>query len=268
MARPAAMARETLGVRGIRDPRDLDLLALLDDHRIAFRRAPIGNAEARIVRSGRHAVITIDHGAFASEKWRFAGAHELGHYRLHEHLTELACFPKKDATRDERSRRFLDEEGASGFAVELLMPASMVAPRLDAAASPLERARALASTFGTSLPTSALRVLDFTDAPCAVVYSERGEIAWCTATRAFDVWVPDGCPLPAGSRAGEAHAARGGVGAEHDVRASVWGRTRGGIEAIREQSVAIPGFDAVITVLWHEQRAEPRADPAGPRAAP
>ncbi len=239
MARPAALARQVLEQRGIREPSQIDLLALADDLRVVLRRARLGNAEGRLVRCGRCGVVTIDEGAFLSEKWLFVLAHELGHLLLHEHRAELACFLKKGATREAKSRSFLDEEGASGFGVELTMPASMVEPRYDRGASPAERARALASTFGMSLPVSALRMLDFTEEPCAVAYAEAGRLAWCTATRAFGVKVRDGARVS------------GAVGEERVVRASAWGEA-GEVRELREHAMAIPGFDAVLTVMWHE----------------
>jgi hypothetical protein len=239
--RAVRAAERVLALRGIRAPEDIDLEAIIADHHIALRRSAIGNAEGRLVRSGRRGVMTIDDLAFRSEKWRFVGAHELGHFVLHEYLAELFCFPKKDAARDEKSRGFLDEMAASCFGVELILPAAMVRPRYEATASPLERARSLARAFGVSLPTTALRVLDFTDEPCAVAYSEKGIVSWCTATPAFAVNVAERSRLPEG------------CGAERAVHAKVWGRTSAGVEEVREASVKLEPFDAMVTLLWHAQ---------------
>ena len=261
MAGPVAVAREVLTSRGITEPEQIDLPAILADHRLVLRRARLANAEGRLVRSGRHGVVTIDESAFQSEKWRFVGAHELGHHRLHEHRAELACFPKVGATREERSRSFLDEQGASDFAVELLTPAAMVAAHDEVRASPAARARAIAQGFGVSLPVAALRVLDFTKEPCAVAYAEAGQVLWCTATRGFAVKVKEPMEVP-----GESCAARvgAGKGAARVVGASVWGEARG-VAEVWEEAMGIAGFDAVVTVLWHGEVVE-KAKPRRARA--
>jgi len=239
LARAVTAAREVLSNRGIATPDEIDLEALVADFRIAFRRAPIGNAEGRLVRAGRRGVMTIDERAFASERWRFVAAHELGHFVFHVLRSDLSCFRKKGATREERGRSFLDEEAASNFAAELLLPEAMVRERYDAAASPMERARAWASTFGVSLPTAALRTLDFTDAPCAVAYVEAGIIAWCTATKAFGVAVP---------KKGKVATVEGAREAAHGG----WGEVAEGIGRVHEHTVSLAPFDASVTMLWHE----------------
>ncbi len=243
LALPAQAARDVLGLRGIGAPDEIDLEALIADFRITLRRDAIGYAEGRLVRCGRRGVMTIDELAFLSEKWRFVLAHELGHFLLHEHRLDLSCFPKRSATRDEKSRSFLDEEAASSFASVLLMPDEMVKARYERAESPMDRARRLASTFGVSLPTAALRVLDFTDEPCAVAYVERGVVAWCTAKRAFGVTVPKRAELRDCGDVG---------GAARVVGAGAWGRAVAGVERVCEQSVALAPFDASVTMLWHE----------------
>jgi Zn-dependent peptidase ImmA (M78 family) len=234
-------AREVLAIRTIRTPEEIDLEAIIADHRITLRRDAIANAEGRLVRSGRRGVMTIDTSAFRSAKWRFVAAHELGHFLLHEYAEKLACFPKRDATREEKSRSFLDETAASNFGVELILPTEQVLPRCDRAASPLERARSLSSAFGVSLPTAALRTLDFTDEPCAVAYSERGVVSWCTATPAFGVNVPNESRVPDGAGAPTPRA----------VPARTWGRSGGRVDHVHEASVKLDPFDAIVTMLWH-----------------
>jgi IrrE N-terminal-like domain len=240
LERAVTAARGVLSNRGIATPEEIDLAALLADFRIALRRAPIGNAEGRLVRAGRRGVITIDERSFDSEKWRFVLAHELGHFLLHVIRADLLCFPKKGAAREDKGRIFLDEQAASDFAAELLLPDAMVRERYDAAATPMDRARGLASTFGVSLPTAALRTLDFTEEPCAVAYVEAGVVEWCTATKAFGVAVPK--KVNVATSEGAREAAHG-----------YWGEVAKGIGRVHEHTVALAPFDASVTMLWHER---------------
>ncbi len=244
--RSVQMADEVLRSRGIVSPEEIDLEALLADFRILFRRALIGNAEGRLVRSGRRGIVTVDELAFLSEKWRFVLAHELGHFLLHAHRYDLSCFPKRGATRDEKSRSWLDEEAASHFAGALLVPYWIALAYDDPRATPMERARTLAAVFGVSLPTAALRLLDFTEEACAVAYAEKGIVVWCTATPGFKVNVPNRAPLPAGHVVGQARR----------VRADTWGHPVGAfggaaVGALVEESVSLAPFDATVTMLWH-----------------
>jgi Zn-dependent peptidase ImmA (M78 family) len=251
--RAVLAARHVLATRGIAAPEEIDLHALLDDYRIKLLRRDIGNAEGRLVRSGRRGVMSIDERAFASEKWRFVLGHELGHFLLHAMRDELSCFPKVDATSDEKSKRWLDEEAASHFGVELIAPAAMVRARDDRGAPVMQRALAIAKVFGVSLPTAALRVLDFTEAPCAVLYVEAGEVKWCTASKSFAVDVPTRVPLPVGSAASsvgrDGHVGRTAL--DTQVDASVWGEDATGIGVLREHAVGLAPFDAVVAVLEH-----------------
>jgi Zn-dependent peptidase ImmA (M78 family) len=247
-------ATEVLALRGIATPEELvaGLEDIAADLGVMVRRAAIGNAEGRLVRSGWRGVITIDESAYLSEKWRFVLAHELGHFLLHVMRQELLCFPKANATREDRSRSFLDEEGASGFGVELTQPGKMVRPRYDFGASPMQRARTIASVFHVSPVTAALRVLDFTDEPCAVVYAERGVVKWCTATNAFRVNVANGSRVPHGARV---------------VDASAWGRPSGGVTEVRADGVELAPFEASVGMVWHREAGRDEQQREGMRVS-
>jgi hypothetical protein len=242
LPRAAAAAYDVIHSRGITTPEQIDVEKLVADFWIKLRRAPIDNAEGRLLRAGSRGVVTVDVQAFLSEKWRFVIAHELGHFLLHEWREDLTCFPKKNATREDKSRSFLDEEAASGFASTLLMPDGMVRERYDGGATPMERATLLAKAFGVSLPMAALRMLDFTEEACAVAYVEAGVVGWCTATKAFGVNV--------GKRVEVGRMAGGGETRTVDIAA--WGKAAKGVGRVYEQTVALTPFDASVTVLWHD----------------
>jgi hypothetical protein len=80
---------------------------------------------------------------------------------------------------------------------------------------------------------------------------EAGRVAWCTAKRGFCVNVTTDVALHEASGASVARRDRDVNGAAREVPSEVWGTPRGGTARVREHSVAIAPFDAVITLLDH-----------------
>jgi hypothetical protein len=130
---------------------DVDLIAQHCGATTVYER--LRGCEARIVRLGARAYISVQSSSRRSRQ-RFSVAHELGHLMLDGALAAEPC-----RLASVRSSHAPDaaEARANRFAVALLMPRFMFAPRAARKPATFETIASLAQTFDTSLETTASR---------------------------------------------------------------------------------------------------------------
>jgi hypothetical protein len=109
---------------------------------------------------------------------RFSIAHELGHYFLERHH---AYFLRGGRSHGSKSERFTDvgmERDADAFAAGLLLPRRLLKPVVNQEAPSLDRVVEISKLFDTSFVSTALRCVQLSDYPCAVVGVREGVVAW------------------------------------------------------------------------------------------
>ena len=135
---------------------------------------------------------------------RFSVAHEIGHYRLPEHI---------DAVLDARGQHFSRagfrstdryEQEADQFASALLMPAKLFAAAIRRASDGLQAIEALQARCETSLEATAIRYAQTSRDPVAVIRSEASSIDYAFMSSPLKDfpgldWIRKGTPLPSGS---------------------------------------------------------------------
>jgi hypothetical protein len=109
---------------------------------------------------------------------RFSLAHELGHFFLDRHRVYLMTGGSPHGSRGEFTTESMVEREADAFAAALLMPTSMLRPLVNKAPIALSDVERLANLFRTSLVSTAIRSVQLSDFPCAVVGIRAGQIAW------------------------------------------------------------------------------------------
>lgn len=135
---------------------------------------------------------------------RFTVAHELGHYFVDGHWDRMQVRGAHISRAGfGRSKDPLETE-ADHFAASLLMPQDQVRRLLNREPVGLGAVRALALDAETSLTASAIRIVECSDEPIAMVMSRRGEIAYVFMSGAFKRlrprrWLRKGEPLPEGA---------------------------------------------------------------------
>jgi hypothetical protein len=221
--------------------------------------------EARLVTSGNRGVISVSRRIVEPGRRRFAIAHEIGHFELHRQASSLAlCIasdievrPRQSAVSSENER----EQEANTFASALLMPEFLFRPRCQKRIPSFALIEQLADDFKTTLTATALRYITFCPERCALVFSQDRRIRWYNATTDFGFHIPvreeldpyslaidffDGKPLPDRMEM---------------VDASTWLRGRYRSDAmIKEESRALPRYNAVLTLLWIHEEIEPDED--------
>jgi hypothetical protein len=180
---------------------------------------------------------------------RFDIAHELGHLLLQER-SQLALCSDKDLVPFYTNSP--DELEASAFASALLMPAKMFEPLCRDAAPSLAKIAELAQRFQVTLTAAATRYIQFCPPRCCLVASTGGRIRYHRKTNDFGYFIaPRESLNPATYAADFFKGDRLPVGM-HDVKAIAWleGKRIDSSKMIKEESIAMPSYDSVLTLLW------------------
>jgi hypothetical protein len=211
-----------LGVRGPRDLVDIELVASALGAYVLFCEVH-GNEEGSLLHSGRSSIIRVRASLRETPKGRFVIAHEMGHHEMHAHVDHFALCTTEALSLG--GSRWRVEAEASDFGGELVVPTRFAEDQCRSIARPmLAHVLAVASRFGVSFTTAALRFLDMTDAPCAFVETRAGRVKRGSATTAF----------------------RG-----HCIRGRVFETPKGAVA----ESLPVEGSDVVLTWLSQESSA-------------
>ncbi|MBI3129669.1 MAG: ImmA/IrrE family metallo-endopeptidase [Candidatus Tectomicrobia bacterium] len=136
---------------------------------------------------------------------RFSVAHEIGHFLLPGHMDQV--LPAGTTMHESRSG-FVSEDRyeleADHFAAGLLMPDPLFSKAMNKAGEGLRAVESLAALCQTSLTSTALRLVQCSDVPVAMVMSAGGRIEYCFMSgplkemRGLD-WIRKNVPVPAGT---------------------------------------------------------------------
>lgn len=251
---------EKLRIGSFQDLRQIELVAWARG--VLVQDKELTGAEARIAIRGRRAIITISSKITDSHRRRFDIAHELGHFEMHRTSESLALCTNDDliAWSEKQSSIRLERE-ANEFAAALLLPQKLFEPLCSHYDPSIEGISVLSEQFDVSLTATALRYIDFSKEPCAVVFSQEGYVRWFRANKAFnelDLFVevrskPDPSTVVAGFFQG-----RSIPRTTRRVPAETWlapGRFKRNATLI-EQSLALSSYNAVLTLLRIDDEME------------
>lgn len=111
---------------------------------------------------------------------RFTVAHELGHYFLPGHPELL--FANGDGIHQSKSgftSQQREEKQADQFAAALLMPEALFKRAIDRAGQGFSAIQSLADLCKTSITSTAIRYVSYTDDPLAVIVSSGDRVEYC-----------------------------------------------------------------------------------------
>lgn len=255
---------DELGITGPEDLQQLDLIAW--QRGAIVRETRLQGAEARLTALGRHAVITVSTAVLDLRRRRFGTAHELGHWEMHRQATAMTLCTTDDIQEAIHQRKSDHEREANEFAAHLLLPDRFLTPLCEARDPSLNLIAQLADRFNVSLTATALRYAAISAEPCAVVLSRQGFIQWFRASRSFEglgLFLPVGDELMSATLADQLFRGRSVPARGRRVQASAW-LTEGSFPpdaTIVEQSLAMPTYDSVLTLLWVDDDLQDDTDP-------
>lgn len=233
----------------ITEPSDIDIEAIAMTRGALVIDGGLSGAEARLTRSPKISFIRINSEIREPGRRRFAIAHELGHLLLQEQ-SQLALCSDKDLVPFYTNSP--DELEASTFAGALLMPAKMFEPLCRTAMPSLGHVAQLAEQFQVTLTAAAMRYIQFCPHRCCLVASTGGKIRYHRKTEDFGYFIaPREDVSPATYAADFFKGERLSAGMQ-DVKATAWleGKRIDSSKMIREESIAMPSYDSVLTLLW------------------
>jgi hypothetical protein len=243
-----AAARRLIADLRIRAAKEIDVDLIAAHHGILVRRSPLGHEEGRLLRAGSTGIINVEEGAYASNKWRFVIAHEIGHFLRHPSSDDFQACTKGDLSSYTGSGR---ETEANDFASELLMPQTLFEKKCDRNRPCLKDVGDLAGEFRTSLTSTALRFVMFAPEPCAVVHSTDGRVDWLDWSDNFRLGIRKKTKLSDRTYAGDLFAGRNVDDRPSQVDGDAWSDSGWAdqIDLFEHSRRVSP--NSVLSFLWH-----------------
>jgi Zn-dependent peptidase ImmA (M78 family) len=226
ISRARSAATLLLSELRVRAPSEIDVELIAAHRGLTPIYKQLKNEEGHLVRGSDVGFIVVNRRFEGTPKARFVIAHELGHYVQHPGVDQFELCTDSDLHAWYQTSGA--EPEANAFAAELLMPSVFFVPKCNKINKPnLHHVRELAEIFQTSLTATALRLIECSGEPCAVVYSVDGKIAWSMSNAEFS-FKPD---------------------RPETMEGSMW---PGGIDIdLQEHSIKMSNHNAVLTLLWH-----------------
>jgi hypothetical protein len=178
-------------------------------------------------------------------------AHEIGHFEIPARPgLGYRCAPADLSLINHRIKP--EERAANEFAAELLMPERLFVPRLAGRQPSMDMIKELASEFETTLTATLRRFIKFTDCRCALVCSENWKIKYYVPSKKFGFQIKQGLSVDGNSFAIEFFRWRRVREDMQSVLADAWLKDSNldYRDRIKEQSVAQPHYNSVLTLLW------------------
>lgn len=239
---------------GITEPHEIDVDAIAYYCGATVRYRKLDGCAARILGVHDRAVITVDINSRVGRQ-RFSIGHELGHWMRDRGKSGHIC-KQRDLSAPWGGRS--DQESlANAYAADLLMPLSMFKPEARGREPTFETVGALAQTFLTSRPATAIRLVQYGAYPSMLIcHGIDGRRRWFTCSQGLQ-----GLIWPRGELSHNTQAFEvlyGGISHNRPVQttASEWIDCRGAYRhRIFEHSVKIDS-EEILTLLWWRNQSE------------
>jgi Zn-dependent peptidase ImmA (M78 family) len=257
LSRIRQLARDLLVLVGARTSDQIDPIEAAKELGIEVADGCLDGATARIFRLDGYARIRVSDQIVTTGRRRVSIMHEIAHHVLGHEIprdSDAASWFRCSCERRDK----IEERDADVFAVEYLTPEPMVAPLCAVTPVDLHAVRAIERRFTASPVMAAVRFVELSPQPCAVVYSEHRRIAWMKPSKTFPGYLPQGTALGTGSIASR-YFDRGTISGDPQYGiASAWLGSRSRLAPdteIVEQAMVIPepGWGGVLSLLWIPQ---------------
>lgn len=233
---------------GFAHPRDIQLEDIAMDRGVLVIVGGVAGCEARLVRKGKKGIIRVSNTIPEVGRQRFAIAHDLGHWELHDCSQWFVC-SAADLRDYERSPV---ETEANAFASELLMPSHLIRPRCEKAAPRLQLFKELAEDFRVSLTAATIRFIRESRHECVLVASQDRQIRWWVrGTDRYGVFFQSHQPISPQSLAWYAYENEAMPDEMEPVPTEAWfPDLPGNIDfEVFEQSMKVGNYNAALTLL-------------------
>ncbi|MGA2328482.1 MAG: ImmA/IrrE family metallo-endopeptidase [Bryobacteraceae bacterium] len=244
----ASLLLDRLGITG-----KPDLTAVCRRLGLRVKEERLSGAHGTLVRSksAQKGIITVKASLREAAQKRFTIAHEIGHFIIpyHKELGNVCDARVIDRYGTTMPRPELE---ANEFAAELILPSKLISNRLPLKHPSLDPIGTVAREFEASLTATTWRYLDLTDLPCAMVWSEAGKAVWYRTSEALPYKLPLRDLPTEQSIAGRLCAGKEVTSRADKVDPQLWFYPSQAerISLLIEESLPLPSYDAVLTLLW------------------
>lgn len=248
MMGPSIKAKEIIDMLRIENSSEIHIKDIAMTLGALVREKYLEGSEARLVRKGNLAIITIKDSIPEVGRKRFAIAHELGHFQLHDSSQLIFCSETDMYIWHEDKQQEME---ANEFASCLLMPEDIFIRYYKSGQPNLHIAIDLANEFRTTLTATTLRYVKLSKEPCAIVISKDRIIKWYKPSNDFEFHVRVGEVLSPFTNAFDFYEGKNMPTKPEKVPAASW--IAGDIDQeaeLFEHSLAIPSYGVVLSLLW------------------
>ena len=245
-------ADQLISQLAISDVDDLDVEAIAMTQKALVVYGGLSGAEARLSRSPRLSFIRVNDAIPESGRKRFAIAHELGHLLLQDGSQLALCSDRELISFYTNSPEELE---ANAFAAALLMPASLFGPPCRSAKPTLRGIGEMANRFQVTLTATCVRYLQFSPHRCCLVVSRDGKIRYHRKTKDFGYFITPREELKSATYAADYFRGEPLPSGMQSVEATAWleGARIDSSKMIKEDSIAMPAYNSVLTLLWIDE---------------
>lgn len=249
----ASKATRLLQSYGLGHPREIELEDIAWARNVRVRVGTLKGAEAHLVRVGETGTITTNSAIVEEGKRRFAIAHELGHWELHDGTSQVFFCSPADLREYRNSGPEIE---ANTFASELLIPRFMVDPAVFKADPSLDLIETLAAEFNVTLTSAAVRYAGISKHPVYVVFSDGERVRWWRRNddKLAELWIEPGQQLSSESVASEVAAAPEHDTGFHPVPWNAWFHDSYSQEEVLEAAVRLRPYNTIVSLIWLPER--------------
>ena len=242
-------ADELINQLEISDVEEIDIEAIAMTQNALVIDGGLTGAEARLSRSPKLNFIRVNNAIREPGRRRFAIAHELGHLLLQQSSQFALCTDKDLIPFYTNSA---DELEASTFSAALLMPGQFFEPLCRSARPSLQYVAELATDFRVTLTAASSRYIQFCPHRCCLVVSKDGKIRYHRKTKDFGYFITPRETLSPATYAADFFKGERLPEGMNEVQANAWleGERIDSSKTIQEESVAMPSYGSVLTLLW------------------
>lgn len=218
---------------------------------VLVRDGGLEGADARLLRSGDKGIIRVNSRIREPGRKRFAMAHELGHWKLHQGVSQFWDCSEQDMMNYSGSSIEIE---ANIFASELLMPSRLFRPACRKSDPSMDLLRELSDCFITSLTSTAVRYVEEAKESCIVVFSEQGKVKWwkgkddCSST----TWIDIGQEIDSESAAWDCLKDGVTISKMQKVPKTCWFKNLRDYKKydVYEQAMTLGNYPVILSLLW------------------
>lgn len=177
-------AEKLLWEYGVTKPEHIDLVGLANEHNADVLYRLLGGCEARLVKFGDRAVISINNSSMDGRQ-RFSLAHELAHWLCDRNRGSFLCAKEDIGPQNAEART--TEASANSYASQLILPSYLVDPWINGRTVSLDLAADLAKDFLTSLTAAAIKLVRRAPGQSCVMCHNQTRLLWKERSLSFPI---------------------------------------------------------------------------------